>query len=242
MSQQSASRKKPSRDEDNLTPKAPAVLFDLDGTLMDSNYEHIAAWRLAFRREGIEVRNAFLHRCIGMRGNLLIRAVFKESGRAYSDRTGPKLEKLHARYFDKLLPSVKPLAGAVGLLKALSRRAVPWAIATGGDKRAVMKMIQPLSVPASVPVVTADDVDHAKPEPDVFLVAARRLGVNLSDCIVIGDSVWDLLGARRAKALGVGLLSGGYGNAELAEAGAYRVYEDAADLLEHLAEIGIDAG
>ncbi len=208
---------------------------------MDSNYEHVRAWRLAFRHAGFEIPNAFLHRCIGLRGDMLIRAVFKEMGKTGIEKASKGLEKLHQGYFDKTLSSIEPLPGAAALLKALSRRKVPWAIATGGDKRSVLKMIRPLSMPAATPVVTADDVDHAKPEPDVFLVAARRLDAALTDCIVVGDSVWDLLGARRAKALGVGLLCGGYGDAELSRAGAYRVYKNPADLLDHLPEIGIDA-
>jgi HAD superfamily hydrolase (TIGR01509 family) len=220
--------------------KKPAILFDLDGTLMDSNYEHVAAWRLALRSAGVEVPNVFLHRCIGMRGDLLIAAVYKEIGKKVSDHSIGKLEKLHKAYFEKTLSSVKPLPGAAALLKALTRRKVPWAIATGGDKSTVRKMTRPLSLSAA-PVITADDVEQAKPEPDVFLVAAQRVGVALSDCIVVGDSVWDLLGARRAKALGIGLLSGGSGAAELTQAGAYRVYKHTADLLDHLAEIGIDA-
>jgi phosphoglycolate phosphatase-like HAD superfamily hydrolase len=103
-----------------------------------------------------------------------------------------------------------------------------------------LKMIRSLLVNGAA-IITADDVDQAKPEPDLFLVAARRLGVALNDCIVVGDSVWDLLGARRAKALGVGLLCGGSGLAELIQAGAYRIYEHPADLLDHLPEIGVDA-
>lgn len=218
----------------------PAVLFDLDGTLMDSNYEHVAAWRLALRHAGVEVPNAFLHHCIGMRGDLLITAVYKEIGKKVNDRAIGKLEKLHKTYFEKAIPLVKPLPGASALLKALTCRKVPWAIATGGDKGTVRKITRPLSLSAA-PVITADDVEQAKPEPDVFLVAAQRVAVPLSDCIVVGDSVWDLLGARRAKALGIGLLSGGSGMAELIQAGAYRVYKHPADLLDHLPEIGIDA-
>jgi phosphoglycolate phosphatase-like HAD superfamily hydrolase len=100
-------------------------------------------------------------------------------------------------------------------------------------------MIRPLRIPSGVPVITADHVARAKPDPDVFLEAAQRLGVPLKDCIVVGDSVWDLLGARRAKALGVGVLSGGYGEEELIQAGAYRVYKNLAELLERIAEIGV---
>ena len=100
-------------------------------------------------------------------------------------------------------------------------------------------MLELLDVPAEVPVVTRDAVEHAKPDPDLFLAAVARLGVDIAQAMVIGDSVWDLLAARRARALGVGLLSGGYGQEELERAGAYRVYEDPADLLRHLDEVGI---
>lgn len=217
----------------------PAILFDLDGTLLDSNYEHVLAWRLALRHEDLEIPNAFLHRCIGMRGELLIKAAFKEIGRTFRHLTKERLEKLHKRHFKDMLASIRPLPGSTALLKALSRRKIPWAIATGGDKDIVQRMIRSLPIPAGTPVITADHVEQAKPDPDVFLLAARALGVALSECVVVGDSIWDLLGARRAKALGVGLRSGGYGEAELVQAGAYRVYKDPADLLDCLPEIGI---
>jgi HAD superfamily hydrolase (TIGR01509 family) len=217
----------------------PAILFDLDGTLLDSNYEHVLAWRLALRQEGLEIPNAFLHRCIGMRGELLIKAALKETGRTFRDRTKERLEMLHKRYFKDMLSSIRPLPGSNSLLKALSLRKIPWAIATGGNKDIVQRMIRSLPIPTAVPVITADHVEQAKPDPDVFLIAARALGVALSDCIVVGDSIWDLLGARRAKALGVGLRCGGYGEAELVQAGAYRVYKDPADLLDHLPEVGV---
>jgi phosphoglycolate phosphatase-like HAD superfamily hydrolase len=92
-----------------------------------------------------------------------------------------------------------------------------------------------------VPVVTRDQVAHAKPDPDLFLEAARRLGVPAGSAFVVGDSVWDLLAAQRARALGIGLLSGGYGREELERAGAFRVYHDPADLLRHLDEVGVRA-
>jgi phosphoglycolate phosphatase-like HAD superfamily hydrolase len=98
-----------------------------------------------------------------------------------------------------------------------------------------------LQVSPDVPVVTRDQVRYAKPDPDLFLAAAERLGVSIHDSVVVGDSVWDLLAARRARALGVGLLSGGYGTEELERAGAYRVYQDPADLLAHIYEVGVRA-
>lgn len=240
MRRSATTRKETKKDIDSQTSASnPAILFDLDGTLLDSNYEHISAWRLALRHEGAEIPNAFLHRCIGMRGELLIKAAFKEIGRTIGDDAKKRLERLHKRYFEKTLSSIRPLPGSLSLLKALSRRKISWAIATGGDRETVLRMIRPLPISAATPVVTADHVEQAKPDPDVFLIAARQLGVALSDCIVVGDSIWDILGARRAKALSVGLRSGGYGEAELVQAGAYRVYQNPADLLDHLDEIGI---
>jgi len=134
---------------------------------------------------------------------------------------------------------VRPLPGARELLAYLSQAGVPWAIATSGRIESARPTLETLGIPPGVPVVTRDQVAHAKPDPDLFLAAAERLGRPIHDAIVVGDSVWDLLAARRARALGVGLLSGGYGQDELERAGAYRVYQDPADLLRHLDEVGV---
>ena len=93
--------------------------------------------------------------------------------------------------------------------------------------------------PAKVPVVTRDQVKYAKPDPDLFLTAAQRLGVDIRESLVLGDSVWDMIAAQRARALGVGLLSGGYGEDELTRAGAFRVYRDADELRSSLDELGV---
>jgi phosphoglycolate phosphatase-like HAD superfamily hydrolase len=116
---------------------------------------------------------------------------------------------------------------------------VPWAIATSGRLESARPTLALLGIHPDVPVITRDLVRHAKPEPDLFLAAAHRLRVSISSAVVMGDSVWDLLAARRVRALGVGLLCGGYGQEELERAGAYRVYEDPADLLRHLDEVGV---
>jgi phosphoglycolate phosphatase-like HAD superfamily hydrolase len=121
----------------------------------------------------------------------------------------------------------------------LSELEVPWAIATSGYRETAGPVLELLDVPPDVPVVTRDAVDRAKPDPDLFLAAAARLGIEIASAMVIGDSVWDMLAARRARALGVGFLSGGYGQEELERAGAYRVYEDPADLLRHIDEVGL---
>ena len=215
-----------------------AILFDLDGTLLDSAYEHIMAWREALGDEGIEIPNAQIHRCVGMSGRLMLRTILRELGRKLSEKQIERLETIHKRRFEKKIPSIRVLPGARDLLRYLTRVDVRWAIATSGNHKTVQRMIRPLHVPSGTPVVTGDHVERAKPDPDVFVLAAARLGKELNDCIVVGDSVWDLLGAGRAKALGIGLLCGGYSEAELFQAGAYRVYKNPADLLDTSAKLG----
>jgi HAD superfamily hydrolase (TIGR01549 family) len=199
----------------------------------------VIAWHEALQTERILLPNARIHRCVGMSGKLMLRTLFAEMGRKVSPAKIEQLEELHKEKFKKRLASIRVLSGARELLQYLSHLGVRWAIATSGDQETVKKMIQPLRVPRTVPVITGDLVERAKPDPDVFLEAAARLHVPLSECVVVGDSVWDLLAARRAKSLGIGLLCGGYGESELLEAGAYRVYKNPEDLLEHLMEIGI---
>ena len=116
---------------------------------------------------------------------------------------------------------------------------VSWSIATSGWRENARPALDMLGVGPGVPIVTRDQVRHAKPDPDLFVAAARALNVSIESSVVVGDSVWDLLAAQRARALGVGLLSGGYGEDELMRAGAYRVYQDPADLLRHLDEVGV---
>ena len=137
---------------------------------------------------------------------------------------------------------MRPLPGAGELLAGLTELRIPWAIATSGAERTAGRARGLLGLPEDVPMVTRDQVRYAKPDPDLFLTAATRIGVDIRDSIVVGDSVWDLLAARRAGALGIGLLSGGYGREELIYAGAFRVYEDPGDLLAHLDEVGVRPG
>lgn len=131
------------------------------------------------------------------------------------------------------------LIGARELLAYLSELEVPWAIATSGYLESAGPTLELLEVPATVPIITRDQVERAKPDPDLFLAAARRLGVEITDSVVVGNNVWDLLATRRVNALGIGLLSGGYGVDELERAGAYRVHQDPADLLRHHDEVGV---
>lgn len=219
--------------------RGPAFLFDLDGTLVDSVYQHVLAWRQALEEAGIELSVWRIHRKIGMSGGLFANALLRETGLPVTAEQAERLQQLHAEAYAPLAGQVRPLPGARALLEALTNQDVPWAIATSGRLLSARRALDALAVPAGVPVVTRDQVAHAKPDPDLFLAAAARLGVDITTSIVVGDSVWDLLAARRARALGIGLLSGGYGLDELQAAGAYRVYEDPADLLRHLDEVGV---
>jgi HAD superfamily hydrolase (TIGR01549 family) len=216
-----------------------AFLFDLDGTLVDSVYQQVLAWQEALDQGGIELSVWRIHRKIGMSGGLFANALLRETGREVTVEDASHLRKLHAEAYAKRSNLVTPLPGAKELLAYLSELEVPWAIATSGYIESAGPVLALLEIPEDVPVITRDQVEHAKPDPDLFLAAAEHLGVDIADSVVVGDSVWDLLAARRARALGVGLLSGGYGTDELERAGAYRVYEDPADLLRHLDEVGV---
>lgn len=217
----------------------PALLLDLDGTLTDSVYQHALAWHKALELGGIELSVWRIHRRIGMSGGLLAESLARETGRELSEQDAARMRQEHARLFAAQLRDVRPLPGATELVRHLTRQKVPWAVATSGALASARPLLELVGLPDGVPVITRDDVQHAKPNPDLWLAAAAKLDVRPESSIAVGDSVWDLLAARRARALGVGLLSGGYGQEELERAGAYRVYEDPADLLRHIDELGI---
>jgi HAD superfamily hydrolase (TIGR01509 family) len=218
---------------------APAFLFDLDGTLIDSVYQHVVAWREALEQVGVSLAVWKIHRRIGMSGGLFVTALLRELGAALDEEAIARLPGLHAEAYARYYPGVRPLPGAAELLATLSEREIPWAIATSGAERSAGPARELLGLPPDTPFVTRDLVRYAKPDPDLFLTAAERIHVDIRNAIVVGDSVWDLLAARRAGALGIGLLSGGYGREELLYAGAFRVYEDPADLRNHLDEVGV---
>jgi HAD superfamily hydrolase (TIGR01509 family) len=217
----------------------PAFLFDLDGTLIDSVYQHVLGWREALDQVGINLSVWKIHRRIGMSGGLFVNALVRELDMSLDPETLRELPRLHQDAFIRHYDSVHPLPGARELLSTLTEHEVPWAIATSGVARYADLARDMLELPADTTFITRDQVKYAKPDPDLFLTAAERIGVDIRDSIVVGDSVWDLLAARRARALSVGLLSGGYGREELIYSGAYRVYDDPRDLLAHLDEVGV---
>jgi HAD superfamily hydrolase (TIGR01509 family) len=220
-------------------PPAPSFLFDLDGTLIDSVYQHVIAWRNALAKLDIDLSVWRIHRRIGMSGGLFVSALLRETGRSLSDKDVELLQEDHAAEYLAQVGSVNALPGARELLAALTAHDVPWAIATSGRRVMADKALEMLDLPPDAPVVTREMVAHAKPDPDLFLAAAALIDVDPAQSWVVGDSVWDLLAARRAGALGVGLQSGGYGREELERAGAYRVYADPAQLLARADELGV---
>jgi HAD superfamily hydrolase (TIGR01509 family) len=206
---------------------------------VDSVYQHVLAWREALEACGIELSVWRIHRRVGMSGGLMANAILRETGHTVTPEEAARLLRFHADAYARQAAQIRPLPGARELLAYLTRAGVPWTIATSARLDSARPTLEVLGVGPEVPVVTRDQVPHAKPDPDLFLEAARRLGVPVNSAFVVGDSVWDLLAAQRARALGIGLLSGGYGQDELERAGAYRVYQDPADLLRHLDEVGV---
>ena len=216
-----------------------ALIFDLDGTLVDTVYAHVFAWQRAFAEAGMAIEGWRIHRRIGMSGGLFTRGVARELGRDISPTEEETLQRRHGELFIQLLPERRPLPGAVELISFLRLSEVLFGIATSGRRPEINASLDVLGIGAETVVVERGDVARAKPEPDLFLACQQRLGIGVGDCYVIGDAVWDLLAARRAGMLSIGLLSGGYGEDELSRAGAFRVYRDPAELHHSLDELGI---
>ena len=218
--------------------ETPAVLFDLDGTLIDSVYEHVQAWWNTLYGVGIIVPKWMIHRRVGMSGKSFVTELLRECAPEKKVNID-ELEKEHDARIRKVVSQIAPLRGAERLLAHLRRSKVRFAIATTGNREQTSLLLKKLNIPAGTPVLTGDDAQKAKPSPDIFLAAAKKLKSPLSDCIVVGDSVWDLLAAGRKGALGVGILAGGYGEEELHKAGAFRIYSDPEDMLLHLEQLGL---
>lgn len=216
-----------------------ALIFDLDGTLVDTVYAHVFTWQRALAEAGMPVDGWRIHRRIGMSGGLFTRAVARELGREITSAEADSLQRRHEELFQEVLPERRLLPGARELLEYLRKSGIPHGIATSGRRPEINASLSALGVGNETIVVERGDVQRAKPAPDLFLNCQQRLGVSVDECYVIGDAVWDLLAARRARMLSIGLLSGGYGEDELMRAGAFRVYRDPAELHNSLDELGI---
>lgn len=217
----------------------PALIFDLDGTLVDTVYAHVFSWQRALAEAGMALDGWRIHRRIGMSGGLFTRAVARELGREITPAEAEVLQRRHGELFQEFLPHRRALPGAPELLHALRQAGVPHGIATSGRRPEIDRSLDSLGIGPKTIVVERGDVRRAKPAPDLFLHCQQRLGVSVDECYVVGDAVWDLLAARRARMLSIGLLSGGYGEDELTRAGAFRVYRDPLELHASLDELGV---
>ena len=216
-----------------------ALIFDLDGTLIDSVYQHTLAWHKTLMRFGIHCAASTVHRRIGMSGRLLVRSIARELGRTITDADVDHLEKQHGTEFKTLADDVTPLPGARDLVAFLRESNLAHGIATSGKRSDIEESLTSLSLSSKAVVIDGDMVDEVKPEPDLFLLCQEKLEVERSQCLVIGDSVWDIYAARRSGILSVGLLSGGSGEQELYNAGAMRVYADARAMLDSIDELAL---
>jgi HAD superfamily hydrolase (TIGR01509 family) len=216
-----------------------ALIFDLDGTLVDTVYGHVLAWQRALCEAGVDVDGHRLHRHVGSSGKLIVRFAQREFGRRLSDEQTEAVHRRHGELFRQFVPRPRPLPGAVEVFRVLRGARVPYAIATASHRPLIDASLQAVGVGPEAIVVEGKGELQGKPEPDLFLASRERLGVGAGDCIVVGDAVWDHVAARRAGMLSVGVLTGGYGEEELYHAGAFRVYRNIADLLQNLDELGI---
>src|SRR6516162_1766942 len=216
-----------------------ALIFDLDGTLVDTVYAHVLAWQCALGEAGVAVDGYRLHRHVGSSGKLIVRYAQREAGRQLSAEQVQTVHGRHGELFRQLVPRPRPLPGAVEAFRVLGDARVPCAIATASYRPIIDASLEAVGVGPDAVVVEGKGAMQGKPEPDLFLASRERLGVEAGDCIVVGDAVWDHVAARRAGMLSVGVLTGGYGEEELYHAGAFRVYRNIADLLQNLDELGI---
>jgi HAD superfamily hydrolase (TIGR01509 family) len=216
-----------------------ALIFDLDGTLIDSVYAHTYAWQKTLAEFGLHVPAWSIHRRIGMSGELLVKAVAREQAKTVRKADIKRLGDRHTSVFHRIAPVCAPLPGARALLAFLRKEKIAHGIATSGKRSEFKKSLDALALSPAAVVIDGDMVAEVKPEPELFLLCQQKLQVEPDQCLVVGDAVWDVHAARRAGILSVGLLTGGFGEQELYNAGAMRVYRDAGELLERIDELGI---
>jgi HAD superfamily hydrolase (TIGR01509 family) len=216
-----------------------ALLFDLDGTLVDTVYAHVLAWQGALAEVGVAVDGYRLHRHVGSSGRLIVRFAEREAGRQLSAEQEATVHRRHKELFRQIVPRPRPLPGVVEMFRALRDAKVPHAIATASYRPIIDASLEAVGVGPDAVVVEGKGELQGKPEPDLFVASRTQLGVTGGACIVVGDAVWDHVAARRAGMVSVGVLTGGYGEEELYHAGAFRVYRNIADLLHNLDELGI---
>lgn len=216
----------------------PAVLFDIDGTLVDSNYLHVHAWSRAFAEVGIPVEAWRIHRSIGMDGSTLVGALADDA----DENSRERVKDLHSRYYKELTPELRRLPGARELLEVVHQLELQIVLATSAPEDELSILREVLDSDHLVSSVTSSaDVETAKPRPDIVEVALDRAGVLAAHAVFVGDAVWDVVASQRAGVETVALLSGGTSQAELENAGAARVFENPLELCQHLDDTPIAA-
>ena len=216
-----------------------ALIFDLDGTLVDSVYAHVLGWQQALTEVGVLVDGYRLHRHVGSSGSLIVRFAQRETGHDLSADQAATVHRRHEEIFRQIVPRPRPLPGAMEMFRALRAAKIPHAVATASYRPLIDASLDAIGIGPEIAVVEGKGQLHGKPEPDLFVAAGRQLGVAAAECVAVGDAVWDHVAARRAGMMSVGVLTGGYGEEELYHAGAFRVYRTIADLLQNLDELGI---
>jgi HAD superfamily hydrolase (TIGR01509 family) len=211
--------------------KAPAVLFDVDGTLVDSNYLHIHAWSRAFHDLSIPVQAWRIHRSIGMDGSRLVTELSDDA----SEDVQHSLKDLHSKYYAETTALLRPLPGAREVLQRIASLDLQVVLATSAPEDELATLRKVLDREDLISTATSsEDVETAKPEPDIVEVALDRAGVPAEHAVFVGDAVWDAKASARAGVRSIGVLSGGVSRAELEEAGASAVFDNALDLCAHL--------
>ena len=208
-----------------------AVLFDVDGTLVDSNYLHVVAWIEAFREAGHPVNGVAIHRAIGMGAPQLLESLL---GRSLAGDIGPQVKAGHTERYRGCFERLRPFDGARDLLRSVGRRAGV-VLATSASPEEVKALRATLDADDAIDAITgSEDVERAKPAPDLVHVALRRAAVDPAAAVFVGDTVWDVEASAKAGLPCVAVLTGGISAAELREAGAVAIYRNPADLLENL--------
>jgi HAD superfamily hydrolase (TIGR01509 family) len=211
--------------------RVDGVLFDVDGTLVDSNYVHVTAWLRAFHDVGRTVEAWRIHRCIGMDSAAMLGELLGADASSLADQ----VKKRHADAYAESASLLAPLPGACDLIRVLADRKVRVVLATSAPSDELQTLRSVLAIDELLTATTdADDVDTAKPDPDIVEIARQRSGCSANRVVFVGDSVWDMQAAQRAGIAPIGLLSGGISAAELRDAGAQEIYHDPAHLLAKL--------
>jgi HAD superfamily hydrolase (TIGR01509 family) len=220
-------------------PVPQAILFDLDGTLVDSVELRIEAWRRALGQHDVEVDHDRLAPLIGSDGRRLAREMSREVGREFDDAEAVAVDNLSGAIFDELNATPLPHAGATALLSALELSHVTFAIATSSLPGQVMASVTSLGLPSEPTIVDGSHVEHAKPAPDLLLYAAAQLKATPERCWYVGDSTWDMVASAAAGMIGIGVTTGAASADALLAAGAAVTIEDLTVLLVELRRRGL---